>query len=64
MFKGHNVRLLASGHIHLVDRVEYLGMTFVCDGAVSGAWWNGANQEFTEGRGVIDLWHDGSFEHA
>jgi Icc protein len=63
-FKGHNVRLLLSGHIHLVDRVEYLGMTFVCDGAVSGAWWKGPNQEFAEGYGVIDLWPDGSSEHA
>jgi Icc protein len=63
LLKGYNVRLLLSGHIHLVDRVEYLGMTFVCDGAVSGAWWKGANQEFAEGYGVIDLWPDGSFKH-
>jgi hypothetical protein len=63
LFKGHNVRLLLSGHIHLVDRVEYLNMTFVCDGAVSGAWWKGPNQEFAEGYGVIDLWPDGSFKH-
>lgn len=63
LFKRHNVRLLLSGHIHLVDRVEYLDMAFVCDGAVSGAWWKGPNQEFAEGYGVIDLFPDGSSRH-
>ena len=63
LLRRHNVRLLLSGHIHLVDRVDYLGMTFVCDGAVCGAWWKGPNQEFDEGYGVVDLWSDGSFEH-
>ena len=61
--KSGNVRLLLSGHIHLVDRVDYLGMSFVCDGAVCGGWWKGPNQEFPEGYGVIDLWPDGTFEH-
>ena len=61
--RSGNVRLLLSGHIHLVDRVDYLGMTFVCDGAVCGGWWKGPNQEFPEGYGVIDLWPDGTFEH-
>ena len=63
LFRRHKVRLLLSGHIHLVDRVEYLGMTFVCDGAVSGAWWKGPNQEFAEGYGVLDLSPDGSVRH-
>jgi 3',5'-cyclic AMP phosphodiesterase CpdA len=63
LLRRHNVRLLLSGHIHLVDRVDYLGMTFVCDGAVSGAWWKGPNQEFAEGYGVVDLFPDGSSRH-
>jgi Icc protein len=61
--RSGNVRLLLSGHIHLVDRVDYLGMTFICDGAVCGGWWKGPNQEFSEGYGVIDVWPDGTFEH-
>ena len=64
LLRAHgNVRLCLSGHIHLVDRVDYLGITFLCNGAVSGAWWKGPNQEFAEGYGVIDLWPDGRFEH-
>ena len=59
----YNVRLLVSGHIHLVDRVDYRNRTFVCDGAICGAWWKGPYQQFGEGFGVFDLWPDGSFEH-
>jgi 3',5'-cyclic-AMP phosphodiesterase len=57
------VPLLLSGHIHLVDRVSYLGKTYVCDGAVCGNWWRGPCQQFAEGYGVVDLWPDGTFEH-
>ncbi len=62
-FKPYRVPLLVSGHMHLVDRVEYIGMTFICDGAVCGNWWKGPNQEFAEGYGVFDLWPDGRFKH-
>ena len=62
-FKPYKVRLLMSGHMHLVDRVDYIGMTFLCHGAVSGGWWQGPNHEFAEGYGVVDLWHDGRFAH-
>src|SRR5439155_11144233 len=63
LFAQHNVRLLVSGHIHLVDRADYRGMTFICDGAVSGNWWKGPLQQFPEGYGILDLWPDGRFEH-
>jgi Icc protein len=63
LFEAHNVRLLVSGHIHLVDRAEYRGMTFICDGAVCGNWWKGPCQQFPEGYGVIDLHLDGHFDH-
>ena len=63
LFKPHNVKLAVSGHLHLVDRVDYLGTTFLCNGAVSGAWWKGPHQEFAEGYGVMDLWPDGRVEH-
>ena len=63
LLRRHNVRLLLSGHIHLVDRVDYLGMTFICDGAVCGSWWKGPHQEFAEGYGVVDLWSDGTLQH-
>lgn len=63
LIEPYNVRLLLSGHLHLVDRCEYRGKTFICDGAVSGNWWKGAHQDFPEGYGVIDVYPDGSFEH-
>ena len=59
----HDVKLAVSGHIHLVDRCDYRGVTFICDGAVSGNWWKGPLEQFPEGYGVIDLHPDGRFEH-
>lgn len=67
-----NIRLCLSGHTHMHDRVE-LGLpglahdaprvTYICDGAVSGAWWGGRKNNCDEGYGVIDLYADGRFEH-
>jgi 3',5'-cyclic AMP phosphodiesterase CpdA len=59
----HRVRLAVSGHIHLVDRVDYRGISFVCDGAVSGNWWKGPREQFPEGYGIFDLHPDGTFIH-
>ncbi len=62
LFHKHpNVKLCLSGHIHLVDRVEYLGVTYCCNGAVSGGWWGGKYQEFAPGYAIVDLYNDGSF---
>lgn len=58
-----NVKLCLSGHIHRCDRIEYCGTTYICDGAVSGAWWKGDNRECDEGYGIVDLYEDGSFQH-
>ena len=64
LFTAHpNVKLCISGHIHLVDRVEYVGVTYLCNGAVCAGWWKGRNQECAEGYGLIDLFDDGSFEN-
>ena len=61
LFRRHpNVRLCLSGHIHLADVVNYLGVTYACNGAVSGAWWGGSYQEFAPGYAVVDLFDDGS----
>jgi 3',5'-cyclic-AMP phosphodiesterase len=61
--KYPNVRLCISGHMHMVDRALYNGVTYICDGAVCGAWWKGKNYEFEEGYGIFDLFDDGTFEH-
>lgn len=57
------VKLCLSGHTHLVDRVDYNGVTYLCNGAVCGSWWKGRNRECDEGYAAIDLYDDGSFEH-
>jgi len=56
------VRLCLSGHIHLADRLEYLGTTYACNGAVSGGWWGGPYQEFQPAYAMVDLYEDGSSE--
>ncbi|MHC5145353.1 MAG: metallophosphoesterase family protein, partial [Planctomycetota bacterium] len=64
MFKDRpNVKLALSGHMHLIDRVDIRQTSFICDGAVSGSWWQGDYHGFEEGYGLIDLYDDGSFEH-
>lgn len=62
-YQHKNVKLCLSGHIHLVDKAEYLGVKYLCNGAVSGAWWGGNNQEFPPAFGIIDLYDDGTSEN-
>jgi Icc protein len=63
LFYQHpNVKLCLSGHIHLRDKVVYNNVTYICNGAVSGAWWEGNKRETAPGYGLIDLYSDGSFE--
>ena len=64
MFKASGkVRLCLSGHTHLVDRCMIDGVTYVCDGAVSGAWWKGPHEGIAEGYGLLELGPDGSVSH-
>jgi 3',5'-cyclic AMP phosphodiesterase CpdA len=60
--KHPNVKLCLSGHVHLWDRCEYNGVTYVCNGAVCGGWWKGSYQETPEGYGLVDLYTDGTFD--
>jgi 3',5'-cyclic-AMP phosphodiesterase len=64
LFAKHpNVKLCISGHMHRIDRADYLGVTYLCNGAVSGNWWKGAHYECNEGYAVLDLHTDGAFDH-
>jgi 3',5'-cyclic AMP phosphodiesterase CpdA len=63
LFYQHpNVKICLSGHVHLRDKVQYNNVTYICNGAVSGAWWNGNNRQTAPGYGVLDLYSDGSFQ--
>ncbi|HLG40721.1 MAG TPA: hypothetical protein VI461_13675, partial [Chitinophagaceae bacterium] len=55
-----NIKVCLSGHIHLQDELDYLGIKYYCNGAVSGNWWNGSFQEFAPAYAVIELNNDGS----
>lgn len=60
--KYPNVKLGISGHIHLLDEVEYNDVTYYCNGAVSGNWWKGDYHQTSAGYALINLYEDGSFE--
>jgi Icc protein len=65
IFQQHpNIRLCLSGHIHLQDELNYLGIRYYCNGAVSGNWWKGSFQEFAPAYAVIELHDDGSFNRT
>jgi 3',5'-cyclic AMP phosphodiesterase CpdA len=60
--KHGNVRAFISGHLHLVERLELLGQTFICSGSASGHQWNGPRMGTPEGFGVFDCRADGTFD--
>jgi 3',5'-cyclic-AMP phosphodiesterase len=63
LFKNYpNIRLCLGGHIHMQDEVKYLGITYYCNGAVSGGWWKGNHQDFPPAYAIVDYYDDGSFE--
>ena len=63
LFKKHpNIKTCLSGHIHLQDEVEYLGIKYYCNGAVSGNWWDGAFQDFAPAYAMFDFHHNGTVE--
>lgn len=61
LFVQHpQIRVCISGHIHLQDKVEYLGVQYFCNGAVCGNWWSGAFQEFAPAYAIMELYEDGT----
>jgi 3',5'-cyclic AMP phosphodiesterase CpdA len=56
------IKVCLSGHIHLQDEVEYLGIKYYCNGAVSGNWWGGAFQEFAPAYALFKFHDDGTIE--
>jgi len=60
--KNPHVKVAVSGHVHMVDRVDYAGVSYLCGGAVCGSWWKGWNAGFPPGYRLIDLYSDGTFE--
>lgn len=67
-FNHKNVKLCLSGHVHYVDAIEYLGVKYLCNGAVSGNWWGNplSLDEFPPLYTILDLYEDGTsyFEYV
>ncbi len=60
LFKSaSNIRCCLSGHIHLQDSVEYFGIKYYCNGAVSGDWWNGPFKDFPPAYAIFEFDKDG-----
>jgi Icc protein len=60
LFLAHpNVRACLSGHAHQHDRVDYLGVRYACNGAVSGNWWYGSYLNFPPAYVMVDFFADG-----
>ena len=61
-YQSKKVKACLSGHIHLIDELDYLGTKYYCNGAVSGAWWGGNYHEFPPSFSVMNFYADGSSE--
>jgi 3',5'-cyclic AMP phosphodiesterase CpdA len=59
-YKYPNVKAALSGHVHLADKTEYLGVDYHCNGAACGGWWNGDYQEFGTAYAIVDFYDDGT----
>ena len=57
--KSGNVRVCVSGHAHQLDRCDFDGITYACNGAVCGDWWGGTYHHTPAGYAVLDLFADG-----
>ncbi len=63
MFYGYpNIKACLSGHIHLIDHVNYLGIDYFCNGAVSGNWWKGDYQQFPPSLSMMNFYESGKVE--
>ena len=63
LFARHpNVKACLSGHLHIVERIDFGGVTYLCNGAVSASWWKGKHRGTDFGYAVVDLHDDGTLE--
>jgi len=56
------VKLVLSGHGHVLERIEFAGTVYLQGGAVSGLWWKGPVHGNPEGFVVVKCFPDGRFE--
>jgi hypothetical protein len=49
--------------MHLRDRVELTGVTYICDGSVCGQWWQGPRMNADPGYSIVTFHPDGKFDY-
>ena len=64
LLESYNVKLVLSGHGHVLEKIELGKTRYIQGGAVSGMWWKGPVHGNPEGFGVIECRPDGSFDFA
>jgi len=66
------VKVCLSGHQHLADEVSYNGISYFCNGSLSGFWWGEGDkesagkyfyQETPPGYAILSLYADGKVEN-
>jgi 3',5'-cyclic-AMP phosphodiesterase len=62
MLNAYNIKLVLSGHGHILERIKFDKVTYLQGGAVSGLWWKGPVQGNPEGFLQITCHPDGHFE--
>lgn len=63
LFARHRaVKACLSGHLHVVERIDFGGVRYFCNGAVSAGWWKGLHRGTDFGYAVVDLHDDGRVE--
>jgi len=62
LFAGHNIKLVLSGHGHVLERIDFLGTSYIQGGAVCGMWWKGPVFGNPEGFGVVSCRAGGTFD--
>ncbi len=59
-YQAGNVRACLSGHIHMIDYVNYLGVEYFCNGAVAGNWWKGNLKHFAPSFAMMNFYDNGA----
>ncbi len=62
LLQQHNVKLVLSGHGHVRERIELVGITHIQSGAVCGMWWKGPVFGDAEAFGVVTC-HGDAFDY-
>lgn len=70
---GKKVKVCLSGHQHLLDNCVYNGVHYLCNGAMSGYWWDKGDeksagpyylQETPPGYAILNLYEDGTIDNT